>query len=106
MPFDLNIANLLYLKQLQLAVDHIDGVTCVADDVSIYSSTEEDHDVNLRRSSQCYFQKHIWLKHEKVELLKRDIIFHRRILILEGVKVNPGKLMEMQAMPLSKDEGS
>ncbi|CAH8629063.1 unnamed protein product [Dicrocoelium dendriticum] len=103
LPFGLKVSSEIFQKRLVQAIDDLDGVTCVADDVLIYGSTEEEHDTKLHRFLRRCVQKNIKLKREKVELRKEEVIFHGHVLTSDGIRVDPGKIKAIQEMPSPND---
>ena len=49
LPFGLSVSAEIFQKKLQQALEGIEGVVCVADDVIIHGKNEEEHDYNLKK---------------------------------------------------------
>ncbi|CAH8560353.1 unnamed protein product [Dicrocoelium dendriticum] len=103
LPFGLKVSSEIFQKRLMQALDDLQGVFCVADDVLVFGATREEHDQNLRSFLQRCVERNIKLKREKIELRSTEVIFHGHVLSAEGLKPDPEKVRAIRDMPSPTD---
>ena len=98
LPFGLNVSSEIFQKRLCLALEGLNGIQCVADDVIIYGSNQEEHDKNLRGLlARCQLHG-IKLNNDKCQLNVPEIKFLGHVVsVSDPEKVEAIKKMERPA---------
>ena len=97
-PFGISPAGEIFQQRLDQAIDGLDGVRKVADDILIIGNGETqqatvaDHDKKLLALFERCRAKQIRLNPDKIELKKTSMLYIDHILTSEGVQGDPGKV--------------
>jgi hypothetical protein len=105
LPFGLNVSSEIFQKRLQQALDGLDGVHCVADDIIVHAATVEQHDERMDKLLQRCSEKGIRLNKDKFNYRVDELKFLGHIICSDGLKVDPEKveaILEMKK-PTDKD---
>ena len=100
MAFGLTSSPEEFLRRLQLALDGLDGIFIVADDILIIGRGEtdeearRDHDENLARLLQRAREQNLKLNKAKMRLHLTEIKYIGHVMSPEGVKAVPEKMIE------------
>ena len=79
LPFGLAVSSEIFQKRLIVALEGLDGVVCVADDILVYGvgdneqQATQDHDEKLRKLMTRCSEQGIRLNNEKTEMRKNEI---------------------------------
>ena len=98
LPFGLSVSSEIFQKRLMMALDGIDGVMCVADDIIVWGVGENDHDavIDHDRKLKLVLQKcsddGIKLNKMKCEFRKTELEFLGPVLSADGLKSDPSKV--------------
>ncbi|XP_030853177.1 uncharacterized protein K02A2.6-like [Strongylocentrotus purpuratus] len=109
LPFGLNASAEIFQKKLQQALDGLDGIECVADDIILFGvgdnreQAEKDHDRKLEALLQRCRDKGIKLNQKKSVLKATSIPFLGHIVTDKGLKVDPEKVKAILEMPNPSD---
>lgn len=104
LPFGLAVSSEIFQKRLHMALEGIDGIVCVADDILIYGVGNnhelavQDHDKKLLKLLEKCREKGIKLNRKKVELRKTEISFLGHKVTGEGLKADPQKVEAIRMM--------
>ena len=104
LPFGLAVSSEIFQKKLIAALDGIEGVVCVADDILLYGVGEdeekakEDHNKKLEVLMERCKQHGIRLNKAKTELMKKEIIFLGHKITSRGVEADPSKIESIVMM--------
>ena len=110
MPFGVSVAPEEFERRLHEALEGLEGVQAVADDILIFGegdTPEEaamDHDTRLRALLKRCRAKGIKLNKDKVQLRKSQVPYLGHILSAEGLKVDPAKVDAVLQMPVPSDK--
>ena len=105
LPFGLNASAEIFQKKLQQALDGLEGIECVADDIILFGvgdtkeQAEKDHDRKLEALLQRCRDKGIKLNQKKSVLKATSIPFLGHIVTDKGLKVDPEKVKAILEMP-------
>ena len=92
MPFGISIAPEEFQRRLSTALEGLEGVSVVADDILIYGKDRAQHDENLRkflkRASKCELK----LNKKKCRFHMTELPYIGHVLTSEGVKPDPKKV--------------
>ncbi|XP_042148029.1 uncharacterized protein K02A2.6-like [Ixodes scapularis] len=109
LPFGLAVSSEIFQKRLQSALDGLDGVLCVADDILVFgvgeaeSEARQDHDKKLESLLQRCEKIGVRLNRDKTELHCSSMTFLGHLLTREGLRVDPEKVRAIQEMPPPTD---
>ena len=105
MLFGISPAGEIFQQRLDQAIDGLDGVRTVADDILIIGNGETlqaavaDHDKKFERCRA----KQIRLNPDKIELKKASMPYIGHLLTSEGVQADPGKVKAILEMTKPTD---
>ena len=109
LPFGLNVSSEIFQKRLHMALENIEGVVCIADDILVYGvggtyeQAIKDHDHKLNKLLERCRQKGIKLNKDKIVLRKSEITFLGHKVTSEGSKVDPQKIEAITNMDAPTD---
>ena len=109
MPFGVSPAGEIFQQRLDQAIDGLDGVRTVADDILIIGNGDTlqaavaDHDKKLLALFERCRAKQIRLNPDKIELKKASMPYIGHILTSEGVQADPGKVQAILEMTKPTD---
>jgi hypothetical protein len=104
LPFGTSVSSELFQKRLTVALDGLDGVIGVSDDIIVYGSGDSanaatsDHDKNLIALLNRCRSVGIKLNKEKAEIRKKEITFLGHRVTSEGLKIDPEKVKAVLEM--------
>jgi hypothetical protein len=98
LPFGMNVSSEEFQKRLNQALDDLDGVLCVADDILVYGVGEtdqqatEDHHEKMRLLLKRCKQLGIKLNKNKSIFCRTEVPFLGQLITSDGLKVDPEKV--------------
>ena len=92
LPFGLSVSAEIFQKRLQRALEGLEGVVCVADDVIIHGKKEEEHERNLKNFLERCREKGIKLNKEKTKLREKSLVFMGHLISEDGLQSDPEKV--------------
>lgn len=99
----------IFQKWLQKALDGLEGVNCIADDVLVYGTrdnkemTQEDHDRKLEKLLRGCTEQGIDINKQKLELNTKQMTFLGHRLTSKWLVVDPGKVKAIMEMSPPKN---
>ena len=102
LPFGTSVSSELFQKRLDQALEGLQGVIGVSDDVIVHGKDAEDHDKNLTSLLEKCRTLGIKLNKDKAELRKTKI-FLGHLVTKDGLQVDPEKLEAVREMPKPQD---
>jgi transposase InsO family protein len=109
LPFGLKVSSEIFQKRLLQALEGLNGIFCVADDIVVVGcgETMEDansnHDVNLKALQQRCVERNIKLNDLKSDIRKSEITFMGHVISDKGVSPDPSKVKAVINMPSPSD---
>ena len=109
LPFGLAVSSEIFQKRLIVALEGLDGVVCVADDILVYGvgdneqQATQDHDEKLRKLMTRCSEQGIRLNNEKTEMRKNEIRFLGHRISKDGLKPDPDKVKAIVSMEPPSD---
>ena len=109
LPFGLKVSSEIFQKRLHQALSDLDGVICVADDIVVFGSgnneeeAEKNHEENLKQLLARCSKAKIKLNKAKMHLKQDEIEFLGHKLSKEGVRASEEKVRAIQEMPAPED---
>ena len=104
LPFGLNVSSDIFQKRLNMALEGLEGVMCVADDIIVYGTGDdkqhatEDHDKKLRELLLRCRKKGIRLNKDKCQFRTNDITFLGHRITSQGLKLDDAKVEAIMKM--------
>ena len=106
LPFGLKVSSEIFQKRLHHALEGLEGVRCIADDVIIWGRTDEEHDARVCTFLKCCVDKGITLSKEKCRFGLNEIPFMGHVLTSDGLKPDPSKVEAVQNMAPPQDKAA
>ena len=101
LPFGTSVSSELFQKRLDQALEGLDGVIGVTDDVIVHGEDMEQHDKNLKALlERC---RKVGIRLNKEDLRKSEITFLGHKITKDGLKIDPEKLEAVKEMPKPQD---
>lgn len=104
----------IFPKRLHLALDSLNGVVCVTDDIIVFGSGDKldqasaDHDLNLKLLLQRCRERKIKPNKEKVQLKELAISFMGHLVTRDGLLLDSAKIDAITKLqpPTSVERGT
>ena len=109
MPFGISPAGEIFQRRLDQAIEGLDGVQTVADDIltigneATMEEAVRDHDVKMKPLLDRCREKYIKLNHEKIDFKKTSVPYIGHLLTYEGLKADPSKIEAILSLPKPED---
>ena len=103
LPFGTSVSSEIFQKRLDQALEGLQGVIGVSDDIVVHGETEEEHDKNLRNLLELCRKIGLRLNRGKAEIKKQEISFLGHLITSDGLKIDPEKLEAIKKMPKPED---
>lgn len=106
MPFGLKNAPATFQRVMDNVLREHIGVRCLVymDDIIIYSTSLQEHLVNLKKVMETLRKYNFKIQIDKCEFLQKEVAFLGHIVTPEGVKPNPEKISAIKGWPLPNNE--
>jgi len=92
LPFGLSVSSEIFQKRLLEALDGLEGVLCVADDVIIHGKDVEQHDQRYNQMLERCQEKGIKLNADKLQLRTNKVDFMGHTVSENGLQIDPAKV--------------
>ena len=99
LPFGLCVSSEIFQRHLHDALEGLEGVVCVADDIVVTGANKADHDANLHALLQRCVEKGISLNRKMCTFYCPQILFLGHVITAEGVSADPAKVRAITDMP-------
>ncbi|KAK3752981.1 hypothetical protein QZH41_016289 [Actinostola sp. cb2023] len=109
LPFGLNVSSEIFQRNINQALEGLEGLLDITDDILIYGvgSTDDqanaDHDQKLRSLLQRCRERGIALNKDKVKLRRKEVTFMGHVFTSNGLKIDPDKVKAIVNMPKPED---
>jgi hypothetical protein len=88
-------AYFMYLMN-KIFMEYLDKFVVVfIDDILIFSKTEEKHEKHLRMVLEKLRSNQLYAKFSKCEFWLMEVAFHRHVISVEGILVDPSKVKDL-----------
>lgn len=94
-----NAAAEIFQYTLQTALQGLDGVKNIADDIIVFGSTRAEHDSNLEKCLQRLATKGLRLNRSKCEFLNSTLSFFGQIFSKDGTRPDPKRVDDLLNAP-------
>ena len=99
LPFGLNVSQDIFQLEIDRILEGCSGTVCIADDIVVYGTTEEEHDSNLLQLMRTARQRGLTFNSSKCHIKQKSITFFGNVYTREGIKPDPQKVADLQAVP-------
>lgn len=106
LPFGLVVSQDIFQKQLDTALEGLNGITGIADDTFVYGSSEEEHDANLVKLMERARDKGVIFNKEKLQFKCKEVSFFGHTWTLQGMKPDDKKVSAILGMKPPEDAKS
>ena len=109
LPFGVSVASEIFQKRLNQALDRLDGLLTVHDDMVVYGvgETDEeataDHNNKLQQFLQRCREQGVKLNKKKLKLLCNEIPYMGHLVTADGLRPDPEKIEAVRNMPKPDD---
>ena len=103
LPFGLICSQDEFQRKADEAFEGLDGVASIVDDVLVYGSTKEEHDMRLRNVLLRARSKGIRFNPDKAKISASEVPYFGHILSSNGLKPDPEKVKAIISMESPKD---
>ena len=110
MPFGISPAPEEFQRRLDEAIEGLDGVRTVADDIIVFGVGDtkdaalRDHDTKFLNLLERCRQKHITLNKDKLKFKLHELSYVGHVISAEGLKPDPAKVEAILDMPSPSDK--
>ena len=94
--FGVNAAAEIFQNKIQRALDGLDGVLNISDDILVFGTNQEEHDQRLRAVFERLREKNLTLNREKCKFNKDSVEFFGHVFSKEGISPDPKKVEALQ----------
>ncbi|XP_050505429.1 uncharacterized protein LOC126883802 [Diabrotica virgifera virgifera] len=104
MPFGLKNAPSTFQRMMDNVLKGLQGEICLVymDDVIVYSTSLQEHIVNLTKVFQRLREARLKIQVDKCEFLKKQVNFLGHVVTQQGIKPNPAKIEAIEKYPIPK----
>ena len=103
LPFGTSVSSEMFQNRLDQALEGLEGVINVSDDVIVHGKNKEDHDKNLKKFLDKCREVGIRLNMKKAELRRSEISFLGHRVTKDGLMIDPEKTEAILKMPKPQD---
>lgn len=102
MPFGLKNAPATFQRLMNNVLTGIQGIKCFVylDDIVIYGSSLEDHNLKLKEVFDRLSLHNLKLQPDKFEFLKTEVMYLGHLITQDGVKPDPEKIVAVKNFPI------
>ena len=110
LPFGISSAPEEFQKRLMTALEGLDGVLCIADDILVFGEgedshkAEEDHDRRFVALMERCSQKNIRLNPSKLQFKLKEVKFMGNIITHQGMQADSAKVSAITSMPAPRNK--
>lgn len=106
MPFGLKNAPSTFQRVMDNVLQGLQGKICLVymDDIIIFSTSLQEHIVNLKSVFERLRQANLKVQLDKSEFLHKEVSFLGHIITSEGVKPNPEKIHAVKNFPIPRTQ--
>ena len=102
LPFGLTVSSEIFQKRLHQALEGLEGVRCIADDVLIWGRTDDEHDERVRLFLQRCCEIEIALNKDKCRFGLQEMPFMGHVVSSSGLKPEPAKIEAIVKSPQTR----
>ena len=105
LSFGISSAAEIFQYSLSSALEGLDGVRNISDDIIVFGRTQEEHDNRLERLFIRLTERELTQNKSKCEFNKDKLEFYGHIFGTQGISPDPKKVAAIKNAPVPKDVG-
>ena len=94
--FGVNAAAEIFQNKIRKSLEGLEGVLNISDDLLVYGTSQEEHDLRLRAVLERLREKKLTLNREKCRFNKTRVEFYGHIFSDQGISPDPKKVSALQ----------
>ena len=94
--FGVNAAAEIFQNRIRKSLEGLEGVLNISDDLLVYGTSQEEHDMRLRAVLERLREKNLTLNREKCRFNKTRVEFYGHIFSDQGISPDPKKVSALQ----------
>ncbi|CAH2226702.1 jg3211, partial [Pararge aegeria aegeria] len=106
LPYGVSCASEVFHAKIRQILEDLEGVESFIDDIIVYGSTIEEHDIRLRRLLDRAREVGIRFNREKCEFHVQQVTYLGHTFSEKGMQIDKNKLLAIKDMPCPCDRGS
>ena len=104
LPFGLKVSQDIFQLEMDRIIGQVPGCICIADDVAVVGTTEEEHDRNLLELMRVAAKEGLVFNSKKCDIKGDKISFYGAMYTRDGIRPDPQKIEDLQAIPEPKSK--
>ena len=92
LPFGINAASEVFQNAIQRAIQGLDGVKNIADDIIVWGNTQQQHDQRVEQLFARLQEKNLTVNPDKCLFNQTELWFYGLHLTSNGIKADPSKV--------------
>ena len=104
LPFGLNSANEIFQKRMTQALENLDGVIVMYDDILICGRDMKEHDERLEKVLERARNAGLRLNLKKCKFRTDELKYVGHVVTKDGLKADPDKVSDILKMPKPEDK--
>lgn len=104
LPFGLAVSQDIFQQEMDRITEQCEGCVSIADDLIIFGTSEEEHDRNLIKLMEVSKKEGLVFNSNKCTIKKSSINFFGALYTSSGIKPDPQKIEDLQAMPTPQNK--
>ena len=105
LSFGISSAAEIFQNTLSSALEGLDGVRNISDDIIVFGRNQEEHDKRLEKLFIRLKERNLTLNKSKCEFNKDKLEFYGHIFSAEGISADPKKISAIRNTAVPKDVG-
>ncbi|VDI15406.1 Hypothetical predicted protein [Mytilus galloprovincialis] len=105
LSFGVSSAAELFQNTLSNALEGLDGVRNISDDIIVFGRNQDEHDKRLEKLFARLKEKNLTLNKAKCEFNKNKLEFYGHIFSADGISADPRKISAIRNTTIPKDVG-
>ena len=104
LPFGINSASEVFQRRMTQALDDIEGVAVIVDDILVWRTTVEEHNRRLQNALQRARELNLKLNKERSKIQTSELSYIGHLLTRDGVKPDPQKVNAIKEINTPEDK--
>ncbi|VDI13786.1 protein SFI1 [Mytilus galloprovincialis] len=104
LSFGVSSAAELFQNTLSNALEGLDGVRNISDDIIVFGRNQDEHDKRLEKLFARLKEKNLTLNKAKCEFNKNKLEFYGHIFSADGISADPRKISAIRNTTIPKDD--
>ena len=106
LPFGISSAPEIFQREMQKALEGLEGVLCQMDDILIHTETVDEHTDKVQEVLERLVKAGITLNEEKCEFFQTRVTFLGHVIDQSGIHADPEKITAIKDFPIPVDRSA